>query len=1057
MQGRIITFYSYKGGTGRSMALANTAWILASHGLRVLIVDWDLEAPGLHRYFHPFLPDSELRASPGVIDLMWQFATVAADPEPKQDPNWYARLARIDQYTMSVEYPFPRQGTIDLVPAGRQDAVYSTQVTTFDWNHFYERLGGGAFLEALRRSMRSEYDYVLIDSRTGLSDTAGVCTVQLPDILVNCFSLSTQAVEGASAVAASVYRQRKDGQLRIFPVPMRVEDGELDKLEASRDFARERFDRFVSHVADPERYWGDVEVPYKSFYAYEEILAPIGDRPRQENTILAAMERLVGHLTDQRVCELAAITSDAERRELLLRFQRGGSSRRAGRRTGDWQVRPRVFVCYGYSSAEHFELVRELWHLLRTEGVDARLDLPPGQRAADWVHRRTEQLDAADLVLVAASPGYAAEEELETAPLERDFLRDPARYLPVRLPDCPEGGLPEFLSGYRTEHLSVDELTADGIGPLVDVIARRVRRGPSDLLRGDAPDRRPRWTRLGFDPALAAALSDLRRSADHRLQEQLAIHGLNSAITLPVQWRVAGGGIVQRGSVGLTSSGGVTRDFADVLAQLPAGRLVILGSPGSGKSVAAEIVTRTLLELGASDPGFPVPVWFPLADWDPSAELFRDRFVRLLGDQIRSLPLDGVAERLVHDGRVMPIADGLDELSPVARLRAISALNRELREKMPMVLTCRTQEYTDAVSYSPPLHDAAALELCPPSLESAIAYVSANEVSADSRWRPVFAALRARRPEPLAEVFESPLMIRLAVEFYSATSRDPSELLQLTEREQVTAHLLRGLVRSRYGLVSPDRSAAPERWLGFLARQLQRSETGDLYWWRAWRDWPTRTLQIVAAFYLPMLTSVGVALLLTLPGTLSSTAKGLFAGGAFVGVAACTIQAGRSGGVRPRRYLRRQVSRPLSSILRLLPRKVSLEEALAPPMMLRAERRATVLSLMTLCPTIMLVSMLVALPLVHGVSRALAHGAAIGGAVAITVLGMILGASAWARFGVARAALSLADRLPVRLVHFLEDARRKGLLHYAGAAYRFSIPELQDVLADDYANRRSKA
>lgn len=42
------------------MCVANTAWILASNGMRVLVVDWDLEAPGLHRYFHPFLPDPEL-------------------------------------------------------------------------------------------------------------------------------------------------------------------------------------------------------------------------------------------------------------------------------------------------------------------------------------------------------------------------------------------------------------------------------------------------------------------------------------------------------------------------------------------------------------------------------------------------------------------------------------------------------------------------------------------------------------------------------------------------------------------------------------------------------------------------------------------------------------------------------------------------------------------------------------------------------------------------------------------------------------------------------------
>ncbi|WP_094222538.1 hypothetical protein [Streptomyces diastatochromogenes] len=46
---------SYKGGTGRMMALVNASWILASNGKRVLLVDWDLEAPGLHRYLRPFL------------------------------------------------------------------------------------------------------------------------------------------------------------------------------------------------------------------------------------------------------------------------------------------------------------------------------------------------------------------------------------------------------------------------------------------------------------------------------------------------------------------------------------------------------------------------------------------------------------------------------------------------------------------------------------------------------------------------------------------------------------------------------------------------------------------------------------------------------------------------------------------------------------------------------------------------------------------------------------------------------------------------------------------
>src|SRR5215212_2149038 len=59
----IITFYSYKGGVGRSMALANIAVLMARRGLRVLAVDWDLEAPGLERYFSYF----EQSATPGGL------------------------------------------------------------------------------------------------------------------------------------------------------------------------------------------------------------------------------------------------------------------------------------------------------------------------------------------------------------------------------------------------------------------------------------------------------------------------------------------------------------------------------------------------------------------------------------------------------------------------------------------------------------------------------------------------------------------------------------------------------------------------------------------------------------------------------------------------------------------------------------------------------------------------------------------------------------------------------------------------------------------------------
>jgi len=71
-RGIIYTFYSFKGGVGRSMALANVAALLAKWGHSVLVVDWDLEAPGLERFFVRLMPDiQELRTrTPGIVDLV---------------------------------------------------------------------------------------------------------------------------------------------------------------------------------------------------------------------------------------------------------------------------------------------------------------------------------------------------------------------------------------------------------------------------------------------------------------------------------------------------------------------------------------------------------------------------------------------------------------------------------------------------------------------------------------------------------------------------------------------------------------------------------------------------------------------------------------------------------------------------------------------------------------------------------------------------------------------------------------------------------------------------
>ena len=295
--GKIITFYSYKGGTGRSMALANVAWILAYAGNKVLVIDWDLEAPGLHRYFYPFLVDKDLTDCEGIIDLVTNYTleAVSSSRNGDSDPEWYKRHANILRYAVSIDYGFEK-GRLDFVAAGRQGLSYDTRVNSFDWRAFYERLGGAAFLGEMKRQMKEEYDYILIDSRTGVSDTSGICTIKMPDILVSCFTLNHQGIEGALRVTRSVFEKRKE-TLKIFPVPMRLDNAEVDKLRRRRELAKDKFFPFPNHLVDGDRdkYWAEIPVTYVPYYSYEEVLAMFPEG-RQSNSVFAAAETLTKYL-----------------------------------------------------------------------------------------------------------------------------------------------------------------------------------------------------------------------------------------------------------------------------------------------------------------------------------------------------------------------------------------------------------------------------------------------------------------------------------------------------------------------------------------------------------------------------------------------------------------------------------------------------------------------------------------------------------------------------------------------------------------------------------------
>ncbi|MFC6080402.1 KGGVGR-motif variant AAA ATPase [Sphaerisporangium aureirubrum] len=1059
MPAPIITFYSYKGGTGRSMSLANAAWILASNGLRVLAMDWDLEAPGLHRFFHPFLPDRDLRTSSGVIDLMWEFATAAVDPEGPAGPDWYEKLARVAPYTVSVEHPFPGAGTVDLVPAGRQDASYAALVSTFDWGNFYDRLGGGQFLEALKRDVRDRYDYVLIDSRTGLSDTAGICTVQLPDILVNCFTFSTQSIDGAAAVAASIHRQRRGDQLRLFPVPMRVEDGEQSKLDAGRDYARKRFGRYLSHLPDPERYWGEVEVPYKSFYAYEEVLATIGDRPLQENTILAASERIVAYLTDGRVTGLAAPPTEAERRTLLARYAReGGPAPLVRGGIGFGEESPRVFVSFAYDSADHFERVRELWYVLRQTGLDARLDLAPGQRRADWSDWLAAELRAADLVVVVASPTYrrqAEEGEDGQAPrLLRDAYRHDLtrrRFVPLVLPDDSAADLPGFLETGPEEEVRLEELTPTGVEPLLRTLAGRYAPKAGRVAQPRVgPSHRP------DDPRLLEAKEALAETVALQWRAESLVRELYAPDLLPLTWASTARPVSAAGVTAYpeTSWHGEPRlrgdmsSIADMFLSLPWRRLVVLGEPGTGKTSSAIILVLDLLQRAGTSTD-PVPVLLSLSTWDPGVESFDTWLARRLREDYPTLARLGpeAAGRLVASGDILPVLDGLDEIPFDQRDLALLALDRSTTGR-PLVVISRSSEYEATVrGTGRALAKAVVIEMLPLALADTFGHLRDVSLPTDTRWSDLSVHLIEDPEQPLARALSTPLMVMLTRAAYTSPGTEPAKLLdrgRFPDQAAIESHLLAQFIPVAYARypTSPAGEgtnydpAKATAWLSFLAFFMTMESSRELAWWRLHEALPPLVKRIGPG----LVAGVPTALTTWVVGALSSWAtlfptvplwQAVAAVGLFTGVLAMTARP--PSGPRERLGIGRWATR--------------WRPAYSPLNALRRDRTSTLIVIM-----IVLAPGVLALPFSTLIWQDGTYPSALLGGFPIALLFLVR--SAWGWLGLSRFWLALRGHLPWRLMRFLADAHRRGVLRQNGPVYQFRHAHLQDWLAGKYDGPR---
>jgi MinD-like ATPase involved in chromosome partitioning or flagellar assembly len=231
-----ITFYSYKGGTGRSLAVANAAVYLAKLGFKVAALDFDLEAPGLHYKLSRSESGTPLAVGKGAVDYVNEFLEQGEVRTSLED------------FMVDVTIPGIAEPLVHLMPAGRvPSAEYWTKLTRINWHKlFYE---GGAqgvqIFKELQVRIFDEFkpDFLLVDSRTGITEMGGVATTLMADKVLCLVSTTLENLEGSRAVLRSLKKSRRESRGPELEIMVAV--SRLPEMRGP-DEEREVTDRIVS-------------------------------------------------------------------------------------------------------------------------------------------------------------------------------------------------------------------------------------------------------------------------------------------------------------------------------------------------------------------------------------------------------------------------------------------------------------------------------------------------------------------------------------------------------------------------------------------------------------------------------------------------------------------------------------------------------------------------------------------------------------------------------------------------------------------------------------------
>lgn len=369
----------------------------------------------------------------------------------------------------------------------------------------------------------------------------------------------------------------------------------------------------------------------------------------------------------------------------------------------------------------------------------------------------------------------------------------------------------------------------------------------------------PASTVIDWPQRKNSAVALLAAAIRTQWNDEATMQGLNQPIPIRLRWSstkrpIASGPLPATDGIATAQRQvkdairGDVDNIAPVFRGLSTKRMVIVGPPGSGKTVLAMLLTLRLLDDRAPEEA--VPLLLSVASWDPSAEHIHTWLARKLEEDYEFLKHratfgQGAALSLIRDAAVIPVLDGLDEMPELLRVGAIEAIDR-YHGKRPIVITCRLPEYEEAVAAGDHvLSGAAVVEIEPVDPHDAVDFLTSGMVLRSPRWQPLLDHLLADQATPTTVALSTPFLVSLVRYVFEDQRRDPRELLDLrrySTPEKIEQYLLSAFVDAAY--IAPRwpterldrrhkvyRPAVARKWLTFLASHLKWIQTPDLTLW----------------------------------------------------------------------------------------------------------------------------------------------------------------------------------------------------------------------------------